>query len=57
LHGDIVRALRTAKLRKRFMYQGAESTPESTPDGFMRHMQEEYLRYEALIRRSDIRPE
>ncbi len=57
LHGDIVRALRTSSLRKRFMYQGAESTPESTPDGFMRHMQEEYLRFEALIRKSDIRPE
>ncbi len=57
LHGDIVRALRTSKLRKQFLVQGAESTPESTPDGFMRHMQEEYLRFETLIRRSDIRTE
>ena len=57
LHGDIVRALRTSALRKRFMYQGAESTPESTPDGFMRHMRKEYVRFESLIRRSDIRPE
>ena len=31
LHGDIVRALRTSALRKRFLHQGAESTPESTP--------------------------
>lgn len=50
LHGDIVRGLRKVALRERFMRQGAESTPESTPDGFMRHMQEEYLRYQALIR-------
>ncbi|MEK6591723.1 MAG: tripartite tricarboxylate transporter substrate-binding protein [Pseudomonadota bacterium] len=57
LHGDIVRGLRNAALRKRFVRQGAESTPESTPDGFMRHMQEEYLRYQALIRDGAIRPE
>jgi tripartite-type tricarboxylate transporter receptor subunit TctC len=50
LHGDIVSALRKATLRERFVQQGAESMPESTPDGFMRLMQEEYLRYQALIR-------
>jgi tripartite-type tricarboxylate transporter receptor subunit TctC len=57
LHGDIVRGLRKVALRQRFMRQGAESTPEGTPDGFMRHMQEEYLRYQALIRDGGIRPE
>jgi len=57
LHGDIVRALRHAPLRKRFLHHGAESTPESTPDGFMRHMQEEYLRFQALIRTRGIRAE
>jgi tripartite-type tricarboxylate transporter receptor subunit TctC len=57
LHGDIVQALRDAGLRKRFLYQGAESMPEGTPDGFMRHMQEEYLRFQALIRAGGIRPE
>jgi len=57
LHGDIVRGLRKAALRERFIRQGAESTPESTPDGFMRLMQEEYLRYEAIIREGGIRAE
>lgn len=57
LHGDIVRALRNGGLRKRFLHQGAESTPESTPDGFMRHMQVEYLRYQALIRNNSVRAE
>jgi tripartite-type tricarboxylate transporter receptor subunit TctC len=57
LHGDVVAALRHAPLRKRFLHQGAESTPDSTPDGFMRHMQEEYLRFEEMIRGSGIRPE
>ena len=57
LHGDIATALRKASLRERFFRQGAESTPESTPDGFMRFMQEEYLRYRAYIRDGAITPE
>ena len=50
LHGDIVRGLRKAALRKLFIQQGAETTPENTPDGFTRLMQQEYLRFQALIR-------
>lgn len=57
LHGDIVRGLRNAALREQFVHLGAESMPESTPDGFMRHMQEEYLRFRALIREGGIRPD
>lgn len=57
LHGDIVRGLRKSALRERFVRQGAESTPESTPDGFMRLMQEEYVRYQAVIREGGIRRE
>jgi tripartite-type tricarboxylate transporter receptor subunit TctC len=57
LHGDIVRNLRKAELRDLFVRQGAESTLESTPDGFSRMMQEEYLRYQTLIRVGGIRPE
>jgi tripartite-type tricarboxylate transporter receptor subunit TctC len=54
LHGDIVRKLRKGPVRDLFVRQGAESTPESTPDGFMRLMRAEYLRYEALIRREGV---
>jgi tripartite-type tricarboxylate transporter receptor subunit TctC len=57
LHGDIVRSLRKSGLRDSFVRQGAESTPESTPDGFMRLMQEEYVHYQALIRKGAIKPE
>jgi len=57
LHGDIVRGLRTTALRARFASQGAESVPDSTPDGFMRHMQNEYLRYQVLIREGGIKPD
>lgn len=57
LHGDIVRGLRKTGLRELFARQGAESTPESTPDGFNRMMQGEYLRYQAMIRDGGIKPE
>jgi len=57
LHGDIVRGLRKAALRELFVRQGAESTPESTPDGFTRLMHGEYLRYQTLIREGAIKPE
>jgi len=57
LHSDIVRVLRKAELRKLYLRQGAESMPESTPGSFMRYMQEEYLRYQALIRDTGIKPE
>jgi tripartite-type tricarboxylate transporter receptor subunit TctC len=57
LHGDVVAALRAPALRRRLIAQGAESVPDSTPDGFMRLMQQEYLRFGALIEAGGIRPE
>lgn len=57
LHGDITRVLRRTEMRKRFAGQGAESVSDSTPDGFMRMMQDEYVRYEGLIREGGIKPE
>jgi tripartite-type tricarboxylate transporter receptor subunit TctC len=57
LHGDVVRGLRKPAVRVLFARQGAESTLENTPDGFMRLMQGEYLRYQALIREGGIKPE
>jgi tripartite-type tricarboxylate transporter receptor subunit TctC len=55
IHGDIVRALRSPQLRESFARQGAETTPDSTPDGFTRLMQAEYVRYQALIREEGLR--
>jgi tripartite-type tricarboxylate transporter receptor subunit TctC len=57
LHGDIVRVQRKPALRELFARQGAEPTLENTPDGFMRLMHTEYLRYQALIREGGIKPE
>jgi tripartite-type tricarboxylate transporter receptor subunit TctC len=55
LHGDIVRALRKPGLQALFLSQGAESTPESMPEGFMHLMQEEYLHYAAIVQNWGIR--
>ena len=57
LHGDIVRGLRKTALRDSFVRQGAETTPEGTPDGFTRMMHIEYLRFQALIKEGGIKPE
>jgi tripartite-type tricarboxylate transporter receptor subunit TctC len=57
LHGDIVRALRKPGLRELFVRQGAESMPDSTPDGFMRMMRVEYVRYQSLMRDEGIKPQ
>ncbi len=57
LHGDIVNLLRMPVMRQRFSGQGAETVPDSTPEGFMRLMQQEYLRFGAIIREGAIRPE
>ncbi|HSQ03896.1 MAG TPA: tripartite tricarboxylate transporter substrate-binding protein [Burkholderiales bacterium] len=55
LHGDIVHALRKRELRVQLARQGAESTTDSTPDGFMRLMRREYLRYQHLVRDAKIK--
>jgi tripartite-type tricarboxylate transporter receptor subunit TctC len=55
LHGDIVRALRKPGLQALFLSQGADSTPESMPEGFMHMMQEEYLHYAAIMQNWGIR--
>lgn len=57
LHGDTVNVLRMPALRQRFAGHGAEPVPEGTPDGFMRLMQQEYLRFGVIIREGAVRPE
>lgn len=54
LHGDIVHILRMPAVREQFARQGAEPMVDATPDGFMRLMRIEYLRYERLIRQARI---
>jgi tripartite-type tricarboxylate transporter receptor subunit TctC len=54
LHGDIVHILRTPWVREQFARQGAEPRSEGTPDGFMRLMRNEYLRYGQVLREARI---
>lgn len=54
LNGDIVHILRARGVRAQFARQGAEPMVDSTPDGFMRLMRKEYLRYERVIREAHI---
>lgn len=57
LHGDVVRVLRRPEVREQFARQGAEPTAESTPAGFMQLMRVDLLRYQAIIRAADIKPQ
>ena len=57
LHGDVVRALRRPDVREQFARQGAEPTADSTPAAFMQLMRTDLLRYQAIIREADIRPQ
>ena len=54
LHGDIIHILRGRDVREQFSRQGAVPMVDSTPDGFMRLMRLEYLRYERLVREAGI---
>lgn len=54
LHGDIVRILRKPDVREQFSRQGADANVDSTPDGFMRLMRVQYLRYRQLVREAGI---
>ncbi len=57
MHGDIVALLRKRDVGELFARQGAESTTDSTPDGFSRLMRREYLRYQRLVRQVAIKVE
>jgi len=54
LNGDIVHILRARGVREQFARQGAEPMVDSTPEGFMRLMRKEYLRYQRVIREAHI---
>ena len=54
LHGDIIHMLRAPDVRAQFRREGAEPMADSTPDGFMRLIRLEYLRYQKLVREAGI---
>jgi tripartite-type tricarboxylate transporter receptor subunit TctC len=57
LHGEISRALRRERVRDLFARQGAEPTPDSTPDVFFELMRSDYPRYREIMQKAEIRVE
>ncbi|MEI8036519.1 MAG: tripartite tricarboxylate transporter substrate-binding protein [Betaproteobacteria bacterium] len=55
LNSDVLHVLQSQKLRVRFDLLGAEPVVDSTPEGFMRFMQEEYLRFQGILQDKSIK--
>jgi tripartite-type tricarboxylate transporter receptor subunit TctC len=57
LHGDFQGILKDPDTRERFLKQGGEATPESTPESFLALMKSELARYTRLIKEAGIKAE
>lgn len=57
LNSDIVKLLRLPDTREKFARQGAEVIDDPTPEGFMKLMNSESLRYQQLIKDIGIKPQ
>jgi tripartite-type tricarboxylate transporter receptor subunit TctC len=57
LHGDFQGILKGPDTRERFLKQGAETTPESTPESFLALMKSELARYARLIKEANFKAE
>jgi len=57
INADVVKVLREAETREKFLRQGAEFVDDTTPDAFARLMKTEYLRYQKLIKDVGIKPQ
>lgn len=57
LHADFQGILKDPDTRERFLKQGGEATPESTPESFLALMKSELARYARLIKEANIKAE
>ena len=57
LNADIVRILREPATKEKFARQGAELVDDTTPAGFARLLESEYLRYQKLIKDAGLKPQ
>lgn len=57
LHGAVVQALQDPAIRKRFINDGAEPTPSSSPEAFGKLIQSEVTKWAAVAREAGIKPE
>ena len=57
LNADIVRILREPATKEKFARQGAELVDDTTPAGFARLLETEYVRYQKLIKDAGLKPQ
>ena len=57
LHAGIVRVLQDAEVRKRFIDDGAEATPSSSPEEFGALIRSELAKWRKVVKDSGIQPE
>jgi len=57
IFSDINRVLKSPETRERFAKQGADPTPESTPESFLAMMKSEYARYGKLVKEFGAQPQ
>jgi len=57
LHGAVVQALQDPAIRKRFISNGAEPTPSSSPEAFGKLIQSEVTKWAKVAKEAGIKPE
>jgi tripartite-type tricarboxylate transporter receptor subunit TctC len=57
LHGALVRSLEDPAVKKRFLADGAESTPSPTPDAFGKFISAEIVKWSKAAKGAGIKPE
>lgn len=57
INADILKILREADTKEKFARQGAELVDDTSPAGFARLLQSEYVRYQKLVKDSGLKPQ
>lgn len=57
VHAAAVRALQDPEIRKRFVNDGAEPMPSSSPEGFREFMRAEAKKWAKVVKDAGIQPE
>lgn len=57
LHGEVVRAVQDAEVRKRFMGDGAEPAPSGSPEEFAAFMRAEMAKWAQVVKDAGITPQ
>ena len=57
LNADILKILREADTQEKFARQGAELVDDTSPTGFAKLLQSEYVRYQKVVRDTGLKPQ